>query len=103
MIDIDKVLEGVHYELIPVEEVGNEQAWDIRILEGDFTETVIRYGNVAYNGEKECLNFNFKLISSPDDELTENNLFLQQFAGQILEDILEKAIADGSVALKDKE
>ena len=46
-LNLDKVSEGVDYSLIPVEDSPNDQAWDVRILRGDFTETVIRYGNVA--------------------------------------------------------
>ena len=34
MIDIDKLSEGVDYELIPSPE--NEQAWNIRILTGPY-------------------------------------------------------------------
>jgi hypothetical protein len=102
MINIDKVSENVHYEMIPASDTDNEQAWDLRILEGDFTESVIRFGNVGFNEEKDCLTFNFKLINSPDNDLTEENLFLQQFAGAILEDILEKAVADGSAVIKEK-
>jgi len=102
MNNYEKLEENVHYQLIPAEDTDNPQAWDIRILEGDYIETVIRFGNVALNEEKGCLTFNFKLISSPDDELTEENLFLQQFAGMILENIMEKAIKDGSAVLKEK-
>ena len=35
MINLDKVSEGVDYELIPVEYVDNEAAWDVRILRGE--------------------------------------------------------------------
>ena len=45
-IDVNKVSEGIHYEMIPVEYVDNDAAWDVRILRGNFTETVIRYGTI---------------------------------------------------------
>jgi len=32
MINIDKVSEGIHYELTPVDENPNELAWHVRIL-----------------------------------------------------------------------
>ena len=72
-IDIDKISEGIDYELIPAA-VDNEQAWDVRFLRGDYVETVIRYGNVAFDGKEKCLKFNFKIITSPDQELTTTRL-----------------------------
>jgi len=103
MINLDKVSEGIHYELTPVEENPNEQAWHVRILEGEFAETVIAFGNVALHKDGDHLSFNFALVSSPDDTLTEDYEPLQDFAAEILEDIMERAIADGSIAFKDKE
>ena len=41
-IDIHKRSEGVHYQMIPGVD-DTEQAWNIRILEGKFSETVCRH------------------------------------------------------------
>jgi len=95
VIDLDKVSEGIHYELIPVEDNPNELAWHVRILEGDFPETVISFGNIALHEDGEKLSFNFAVISSPDDTLTEESEDLQDFAARILEDVLERSINDG--------
>ena len=92
-----KVSEDIDYELTPAEDVENEQAWDVRVLRGPFTETVIRFGNIALNEKQGCLNFNFMIISTPDETLTEDREDLQQFVGDILESVLENAIADGSL------
>ena len=92
-----KASEGIDYELTPAEDVENEQAWDVRILRGPFTETVIRFGNIALNETEGCLNFNFVIISTPDDSLTEEREDLQIFVGDILESVLENAIADGQL------
>jgi hypothetical protein len=94
-INVDKVSEGVDYELIPVDDSPNDQAWDIRILRGDFTETVIRYGNVAFNEIKDCLTFNYKVVYTPDPFLTSDDVQLQEYAADILEDVLERAYAEG--------
>jgi hypothetical protein len=91
------LIDDVDYSLIPTEGVENEQAWDVRILRGPFTETVIRYGNLAVDEKNGCLNFNFMVISTPDDTLTEENEDLQLYVGDILESILENAIAEGSL------
>jgi|TARA_R110000823_G_scaffold236022_1_gene361816 hypothetical protein len=101
MVNIDKLSEGIHYELTPAN-TENTQGWDVRILEGDYIESVIRFGNVAFNEQKDSLTFNFKLISSPDNDLTEENMFFQQYVGSILEDILERSVADGSAIVKEK-
>ena len=36
--------ENKHYEIIP--DKGDDQAWNVRILSGTFTETVLKYGVV---------------------------------------------------------
>jgi len=92
-----KVSEDIDYELTPTEDVENEQAWDVRVLRGPFTETVIRFGNIALNETEGCLNFNFMVVSSPDETLNEDREDLQVFVGDILESVLENAIANGSL------
>jgi hypothetical protein len=95
-IDVDKISEGIDYELIPAA-VDNEQAWDVRFLRGDFVETVIRYGNVSFDGTEDCLKFNFLIISSPDPELKTTYVPLQEHAADVLEDILEKSYHNGTL------
>ena len=89
--------EGVDYELIPVEYVDNEAAWDVRILRGEFTETVLRFGTIKYDGERDCLTFDFRVVESPDSDLDSSSEDLQEFSGAILEDILERGINEGWV------
>ena len=64
--------ENVDYEIIPSHE--DEQAWNVRILKGPFTETVIRYGVIKFNEIPKNMTFNFDLIYSPDSELTTENI-----------------------------
>ena len=96
-IDVNKVSDGIDYELIPVEYVDNEAAWDVRILRGEFTETVIRYGTIRFDGERDCLTFDFRVVTTPHFDLDSNNTDLQEFAADILEDILERGIQEGWV------
>lgn len=102
MINLDKVSEGIHYELIPVEEHTNSQAWHIRITQGTFVETTISFGNVAIHPDGERLSFNFDVVSSPDDDLTVEDVELQDFVTEILEDVLERAITDGTLQTKEQ-
>ena len=53
--------EGIDYELIPATDNENDQSWDIRILKGEFTESVLRFGNIAFDGENDCLALYSKL------------------------------------------
>lgn len=100
-MSIQAVSEDVDYELIPCDDVANEQAWDVRILRGNFIESVIRFGNLKVNEEEGCLNFNFLVVSSPDADVTEDNVELQEYAGAVLESVLENAIANDALLTKE--
>ena len=91
--------EKVDYEIIPSHE--DEQAWNVRILKGPFTETVIRYGVIKFNEIPKNMTFNFDLIYSPDSELTTENVDLQDFAGAMLEKIMANGIKEGSVVTRE--
>ena len=93
--------EGVHYEIIP--QVDDTRGWDVRLLE-EYPETVIRYGNVAFDGKRDALTFNYDIVSSPDPDLSiENNLTFQEYCGRILSNIIEQSISDGSLLAQDKD
>lgn len=80
--------QNVDYELIP----GEGENWDIRILTGEFVETVLNFSKLQVAEDGEHLNFNFDIISSPDTSLNaDENIDLQNTAGMILSDILEEA------------
>ncbi len=90
MINVDKLSEGVDYELIPSPE--NEQSWWIRVLTGPYVETVIQFGAISINGPEEAINYNFEIIETPDDSLTPDDEDFQQFTGLVLHDVIELAI-----------
>ena len=79
--------ENTDYELIP----GDDDHWHIRIMTGDFIESVISFGQIKVKDD-EFLNFNFTLHYSPDPELTEEDYNLQKYAGKILESVIMKNI-----------
>lgn len=90
MINVDKLSEGIDYELIPSPE--NEQSWWIRVLSGPYVETVIQFGAISINGPEEAINYNFEIIETPDDSLTPDDEDFQQFTGLVLHDVIEMAI-----------
>ena len=97
---LDKLSEGIHYEIIP--QTDDTRGWDVRLLE-EYPETVIRYGNVAFDGKRDALTFNYDIVSSPDPDLSiENNLTFQEYCGRILSNIIEQSISDCSLLAQDK-
>lgn len=77
-------VENKEYELIP----GDEDHWHIRIKEGEFIESVISFGHIKIDEKEDSLKFDFTLHSSPDPDLTPDNVDLQYVAGKILEGIM---------------
>ena len=98
---LDKLSEGVHYEIVP--QTNDARGWDVRLLE-EYPETVIRYGNVAFDGKRDALTFNYEIVSSPDPDLEiENNLTFQEYCGKILSNIIDQSLVDGSMIARDNE
>ena len=91
--------ENKHYEIIP--DKGDDQAWNVRILSGMFTETVLKYGVVKFNGKKKDMTFNFDIVYTPDTELTVSDFKLQEFAGIMLEQIMAQGFRDGEVITRE--
>lgn len=80
--------ENVDYELIP----GEGENWDVRLLEGPFPETVVQFLKIKVSDDTEYLTFDFNIVTSPDPELTDENLDLQQHVADVLQSILENSI-----------
>lgn len=95
------LIELKDYELIPAED--DEQAWAVRILSGDFVETIIRYGAISFNeAEEGVMTFNFAIISSPDPELTTEDVSFQEYVGDLLQAIIRDGVESGSVLTREK-
>ena len=95
------LIENKDYEIIP--DKGDEQAWNVRVLSGLYTETVLKYGVVKFNGKgkEKYMSFNFDIIYTPDTELTKESVELQEFAGLMLEQIMARGIEEGNVITRD--
>ena len=100
MTSLMKHKENETYQLVPG--LAHEDAWHVRILEGPFAETVIQYGKVTVNETEEHLTFDFTIISSPDEDLTSENVDLKLYAGDILEECIRAGIEEGSAHLKER-
>ena len=95
------LVEDKHYQIIP--DKGDDQAWNVRILSGTFTETVLKFGVVKLNGKgkDKYMSFNFDIVYTPDTELTKENKKLQEFAGILLEQVMARGIEDGNVLTRE--
>ena len=94
--------ENETYQLVPGGD--GDQHWLVRFLEGPFAETIIQFGSIAVNEEDEgILSFNFFVDSSPNSELTSEDVDLQLWAGDVLQEILRDAVETGSAVLKERE
>lgn len=78
------MIENTDYELIP----DGDENWHIRIKSGDFIETVIQFGALKLQEDGEYMTFNYDLVSSPIDELKEDDLDLQLVVKEILISVL---------------
>ena len=96
-IDVNKVSEGIHYEIVPSTEVAYEAAWEVRMLEGIYVE--IRFGVIKVTPE-DLLSFNYKILSSPITDLSEGNEDFTNHVGSILADILFTAESTGTLLKK---
>lgn len=102
VIDINKLSEGVDYQLIP-STAENEQAWWVRLLSGPYVETVVSFGNLKVNGKEEQIHFNFTIIETPIDGLSPDDVDFQNYVGSVLHDVLDNAIAKKEVVMTDVE
>ena len=96
--------ENITYEFTPGPD--HDQDWHIRIMDGIYNETVIKYGAIGFNQiSKGTMTFNFSIITSPDSELTEEDIGLQETAGVILQHVIKEAIErdDGTIGLREME
>ena len=95
------LIELKDYELIPDNDNIND--WNVRILSGDFVETVLKFGAISINEKgKDIMTFNFDVISSPDSELTVDNTELQEYAGDLLQAIIRDGIDTNSEIMKER-
>lgn len=85
----EKWIENEGYELIPEE---NDDFWHVRILKGDFSECIVRYGKVSFQDDG-IVNFDFNLVYSPVDNIDEANEDFQKDVSHILHSILVNAIS----------
>ena len=110
MIDLNKPLEGLDYEVTRVPGHDNEQAWMVKVLRGSFKDVLIGFTNVMYDGISNNLKFKYSAAVVMDDSADTNVYMmdtadpqLEDYAFEVLQDIIKNGIANGSVVFDDKD
>lgn len=85
--------ENKDYQFVPVSR-DNQESWDIRILDGEFVETVFYFDKLQVADDGEHMKFNFHIVSTPNPDLTVEDTGLQQYVGMVLYDILQNAVVN---------
>ena len=96
------LVEDKDYMLVPVEDEDNTQAWAVRLLEGPHPETVVRMGALKVEDDG-MLHFNFFIDSTPNPDLTTDDLELQGFVGDVIESILETAYRESALVVDERD
>ena len=91
-LNLDKPSEFLDYKLEPVV-VDNKDAWNVNLLREPYEDVTIRYNNVKIDADNAQITFNFDVIDTPDTSVYNiENTGLQQFAAEVLQDILDAAV-----------
>jgi len=100
-LDLDKPSENLDYKLVPVIVEGVD-GWNVDLLRAPYDDVTIRYNNVRINGEENNISFSFDVVDTDEPSVYNiDNVDLQEFASEVLGDILEAAIETGSIHKKD--
>lgn len=100
MIDLNKLCEGIDYQIIPFPEVDNDQAWVVSILRGSYTGYRLFFTGIEYDGTSGQLRFRLDVLNDSDFVSADGDL--QNYAFDLLTDIIKNGIANGSLVIDDK-
>lgn len=81
------MIQNEDFELIPDDD---PEWWNVRILKGDYTETVFRFGSIAVMEDSDKMSFDFNILSSPIEGLKEEDC--QDVVTEILNTVMLDAI-----------
>lgn len=82
--------QNEQYQLIP----GDDNYWKVRILEGEFVETVLEFGSVKFDDQHLMVKFDFTVVYTPDSSISSDTPELQKVASKILHSILVGILDD---------
>jgi hypothetical protein len=96
-LDLDKPSENLDYTLEAVSIKGSPM-WNVSLRRSPYENVTIRYRNVTIDESSESIKFNFDVIDTPDKSVyNTDNIELQSFAADVLQDILAEAVHNKSI------
>lgn len=102
MINLDKVSEGIDYNIVSNTE--DDERWAVEIIRGEYQNIGFIYDDIQLDGTTGSLSFKLTAISLRDGTpLDSTNRDLQLYAGDVLEDIIKNGIASGAIELDGKD
>ena len=101
MIDINKPLDQLDYIVVPIEIMNDEHAWQVQLLRGEHKDKKLVFTKIEYSGKKNILRFLLDVVN--DNVLEKASKELEDLGFDILEDIIKRGIADGSVVFNDQD
>lgn len=99
MINLNKPCEGIDYEIVPFDKADNEQAWQALILRGSYAEHNFVFTGIQYSGKTQQLKFRLDVVFN--NELISADEDLQNYAFEVLTDIIRNGIANGTLVIDD--
>lgn len=87
--------------------IPGEMEFNVRIIKGEFAETVIGFANLKVDSEDEeedeyLLKYDYAIRSSPDPDLKEENEGLQKVTGEILYQLISNAVMNEAERLQNE-
>ena len=101
-LNLDKPSEHLDYELISAYDTEGNEFWNVSFLRNPYEDVTIRYNSVQLDGKEGLLRFNFDIIENEKPENTLENIEMQKFAADVLQDILEGAIQNHSLNTREQ-
>ena len=100
MIDLDKIAEGIDYEIQPFDGSDNEQSWQVFVKTGVYRQMVLLFTSIKFDGPNSKLTFalNAMNLDLSEPEITQA---LKDHAADILEDIIKSNLAKGTLVIED--
>lgn len=99
MIDLNKVSEGVDYNIVP--HTQEEEVWAVEIIRGQYEGLGLIFEDIKF--DRTYLSFKLSTISLEDGSAVEQDEQLKTYAGDVIEDIIKNAIANGTIDLSESE
>lgn len=101
--EIIPLQENQDYAIIPDHQ--DDQQWNIRVLDGPYTEVVFRFGAVTLDGINDAMRYSIEIVEQPGTPLCEdedllNDRGFQDYCASVLMAVIERAQLDQALNME---